>query len=123
MVTGGVARVHKNLHKSRPGNACWSVTPRATGLVEYTHAVTLIGARCHVDPRMAALIAAGSPRKVHAWITGTVDSGVWLLDPVELTYHPHLRPHFYVVGSGERIDRADIVVFTPDGAFIEGFNP
>lgn len=59
-------------------------------------------ARMVVNERARRKIAAGSPKDVHAWITGRL-STVTLRDPVRITYRPHQRGEFFVAETGQPI--------------------
>lgn len=75
-------------------------------------------ARMVVNERARRKIAAGSPKDVHAWITGTL-APVTLRDPVRITYRPHQRGEFFVAETGQPIWAAAAVAFHGTQVFID----
>ena len=75
-------------------------------------------ARMVVNERARRKIAAGSPKDVHAWITGRL-SAVTLRDPVRITYRPHQRGEFFVAETGQPIWAAPAVAFHGTQVFID----
>jgi len=78
----------------------------------------LRGAQMVVNERARLKIAAGNPKDVHAWVTGTL-AAVSLNDPVRITYRPCERGEFFVAETGQPIATAAAVAFLGTQVFID----
>lgn len=79
----------------------------------------LRGAQMVVNETARCKIAAGSPKGVHAWITGTLGP-VTLEDPVRITYRPRERGVFFVAETGQPVHQAAAVAFLGTHVFVDG---
>jgi hypothetical protein len=75
-------------------------------------------ARMVVNEGARRKIAAGGPKGVHAWITGSLAT-VILEDPVRITYRPHVRGVFFVAQTGQPVLQAAAVAFLGSDVFID----
>lgn len=73
-----------------------------------------------VQPAGNARVKKEQKKNVHAFVGGEiVDVPIKRGD--RISYNPYSSPNFFVVKSGEPIESAEYVIFTPEGKCYLGF--
>lgn len=130
--TGTVVDVYRNLNEQKKtGRVVWSVRAREGAhkgrVVGHATDVVVTNASTHVGCGAQKRIAAGAPREVHAWVTGTLTAAT--LSPVDgydwnaigrrVTYRPHQAAEFRYVDTGAAFNGAALVAFNEQGMWVE----
>jgi hypothetical protein len=109
LVVGRRVRVHVNLHRQQLS----VVDPRTGKVIRYVTDVTLVGVEFRFQPACVERVRAKGVRAVCAYALGFVSA--FDTNPPEhgrrVVYKPFRHSYFHDHITGERIDRADRVVF------------
>jgi hypothetical protein len=122
--------VYRNLNKE-----CWSVRSRETDnygkVVDHTDTIIVVDAEFVVQPAGLKRTRETGVKNVHAFVRGIKESqqdysdllDEWGEPIYNVTYDPFKKDHFYLRGSGKKIESSPLVYMSIDnGVFVQQWN-